>query len=60
MTFHQLSPTEAMHALDSDPASGLNTQQVREKLTQFGENKLKEKKKKNRRFSASWPNSRML
>ncbi len=62
MTFHQLSPTEAMHALDSDPASGLNTQQVREKLAQFGENKLKEKKKKSafQRFLAQFKDVMIL
>lgn len=62
MTFHQLSPAEAVHELGSDPSSGLNTQQVQEKLTQFGENKLKEKKKKSafQRFLAQFKDVMIL
>ena len=62
MTFHQLSPTEAVHALNSNPSSGLNTQQVQERLAQFGENKLKEKKKKSvfQRFLAQFKDVMIL
>ena len=62
MTFHQLSPTESIHTLDSNPASGLNMQQVQEKLVQFGENKLKEKKKKSafQRFLAQFKDVMIL
>lgn len=62
MTFHQLSPTEAIQALDSNSSSGLNTQQVQKKLAQFGENKLKEKKKKSafQRFLAQFKDVMIL
>lgn len=62
MTFHQLSPAETIRILGSDSASGLNTQQVQEKKTQFGENKLKEKKKKSafQRFLAQFKDVMIL
>lgn len=62
MTFHQLSPAEAIHALDSDPSSGLSTQQAQKKLAQLGENKLKEKKKKSalQRFLAQFKDVMIL
>lgn len=62
MTFHQLSPTEAIRALDSHPANGLNTQQVKDRLARFGENKLKEKKKKTflQRFFAQFKDMMIL
>ena len=62
MTFHQLSPTEAIRALDSHPANGLNTQQVKDRLARFGENKLKEKKKKTflQRFFAQFKDVMIL
>lgn len=62
MTFHQLSPAETIHTLDSNPSSGLNTQQVQKKLAQFGENKLKEKKKKSafQRFLAQFKDVMIL
>ncbi len=62
MTFHQLSPTEAIRALDSHPANGLNTQQVKDRLARFGENKLNEKKKKTflQRFFAQFKDVMIL
>lgn len=62
MTFHQLSPTEAIRALDSHPVNGLNTQQVKDRLASFGENKLKEKKKKTflQRFFAQFKDVMIL
>ena len=62
MTFHRLSPTEAIRALDSHPANGLNTQQVKDRLARFGENKLKEKKKKTflQRFFAQFKDVMIL
>ena len=62
MTFHQLSPTEAIRALDSHPVNGLNTQQVKDRLARFGENKLKEKKKKTflQRFFAQFKDVMIL
>ena len=57
LTFHQLSPTEAVQELHTNPTSGLSAQQVQEKRSQFGENKLKEQRKKP--FSnVFWHNSR--
>ena len=62
MTFHQLSPTETIQVLNTNPSSGLNAQQVQEKLSQFGENKLKEKKKKSffQRFLAQFKDVMIL
>ena len=62
MTFHQFSPAETIHVLDSNLSSGLNTQQVQKKLAQFGENKLKEKKKKSafQRFLAQFKDVMIL
>ena len=62
MTFHQLSPTEAIRALDSHPVNGLNTQQVKDRLARFGKNKLKEKKKKTflQRFFAQFKDVMIL
>ena len=44
MTFHQTSLTETIQALGTDLNHGLNSHQVQERLAQFGENKLQEKK----------------
>ena len=62
MTFHQLSPSETIHALNSNPSNGLNAQQVQERQTQFGENKLSEKKKKTflQRFLAQFKDVMIL
>ena len=43
MTFHQLSQTQTIQTLDTDPTQGLNSQQAQERLAQYGENKWKEK-----------------
>ena len=62
MTFHQLSPSETIHALNSNPSNGLNAQQVQERQAQFGENKLSEKKKKTflQRFLAQFKDVMIL
>ena len=46
MTFHSEKSEKVLEALSTDMTSGLSSSQVAEKLAQFGENKLKEKKKK--------------
>ncbi len=62
MTFHQLSPTEAVQELHTNPTSGLSAQQVQEKRSQFGENKLKEQRKKTffQRFLAQFKDVMIL
>lgn len=62
MTFHQLSSTEVLQELHSSPSTGLNSQQVEERLEQFGENKLREKKKKSnfQRFLAQFKDVMIL
>ena len=62
VTFHQLSPSETIHALNSNPSNGLNAQQVQERQAQFGENKLSEKKKKTflQRFLAQFKDVMIL
>ena len=62
MTFHQLSSSEAVQALHSNPSAGLDSQQAKEKLAQFGENKLAEKKKKTnfQRFLAQFKDVMIL
>lgn len=62
MTFHQLSSTEVLQELHSSPSTGLNSQQVVERLEQFGENKLREKKKKSnfQRFLAQFKDVMIL
>ena len=62
MTYHQLSASEAVQKLDSDSSRGLRSEQVQERLTSFGENKLKEKKKKTnfQRFLAQFKDVMIL
>lgn len=62
MTFHQLSSTEVLQELHSSPSTGLNSQQVEERLEQFGENKLREKRKKSnfQRFLAQFKDVMIL
>ena len=62
MTFHQLSSTKVLQELHSSPSTGLNSQQVAERLEQFGENKLREKKKKSnfQRFLAQFKDVMIL
>ena len=57
MTFHHFPASEAIQSLDSDPVPGLRSEQVQERLASFGENKLKEKKKK-QTSSDFWHSSR--
>ena len=58
LTFHQLSSSETVQALHTDPAVGLDARQAQERLGKFGENKLAEKKKKPI-SSASLPSLKM-
>ena len=62
MTFHQLSSTKVLQELHSSPSTGLNSQQVAERLEQFGENKLRGKKKKSnfQRFLAQFKDVMIL
>ena len=62
LTYHQLSASEAVQKLDSDSSRGLRSEQVQERLTSFGENKLKEKKKKTnfQRFLAQFKDVMIL
>lgn len=46
MVFHHASQQQVLQELDSDLNTGLNNDQVSEKRSRFGENKLKEKKRK--------------
>ena len=46
MTFYDKSKEEALDALSSDPKTGLSSEKVSELKSKFGENRLKEKKKK--------------
>lgn len=62
VTFHQLSSSKAIQSLDSDPSQGLRAEQVQKRLASFGENKLKEKKKKTnfQRFLAQFKDVMIL
>ena len=62
MTFHQLSSSETVQALHTDPAVGLDARQAQERLGKFGENKLAEKKKKTnfQRFFAQFKDVMIL
>ena len=46
MLAHHQDAQEILHLLQSDAAAGLREAQVQEKRAQFGENRLREKKKK--------------
>ena len=46
MVFHHASQQQVLQELHSDLAKGLTSDQVSEKRSRFGENKLKEKKRK--------------
>ena len=52
MNFHVKEAEEALQALESDRSAGLSEDQVRERREKYGENRLREKKKKStlRRF----------
>jgi len=47
LTFHNESVDTALKQLSSDPVSGLSSSKAEEALQTYGENKLKEKQKKN-------------
>ena len=46
LTFHDRSREEALRELETDRQTGLTSQQVEERQRKYGENKLREKKKK--------------
>ena len=46
MSFHSQSQTQVLNQLAVDPASGLSAAEVTARLERYGENKLREKKKK--------------
>ena len=46
MTAHHSTRESVIRELDSDQSRGLNSEQIAEKRSRFGENKLREKKKK--------------
>lgn len=46
MTYHTLTSKQTVDSLSSDAALGLSSQQAQERLQQYGENKLKDQKKK--------------
>lgn len=46
MTFYSVEQEEALKSLSSDPERGLGPDQVTERRAKYGENKLREKKKK--------------
>ena len=46
MIFHNTKAEDAIASLDSNLSKGLSEKQAAEKLTQHGENRLREKKKK--------------
>ena len=46
MTAHHKTREAVLQELGSDPASGLLPEQIEAKHTQYGENKLREEKKK--------------
>ena len=46
MTAHHSTRESVIRELDTDQSRGLNSEQIAEKHSRFGENKLREKKKK--------------
>lgn len=62
MTFYHASPSEVIQELESDLTSGLRSDQVQNRIAQFGENKLKEKKRKSnfQRFLAQFKDVMIL
>ncbi len=62
MTAHNEDVKAVVQALQSDPATGLSAEQVREKRGQYGENKLREKKNKTnlQRFAEQFKDAMIL
>lgn len=62
MDFYNMRPEEAAEALQTDMESGLTEKQVSERKEQYGENKLREKKKKTnlQRFLAQFKDVMIL
>ena len=46
MNYHTLTSKQTIDSLSSDAALGLSYQQAQERLQQYGENKLRDQKKK--------------
>lgn len=59
MNPHYEPRAELLKALQTSQEKGLSSDQAAQRLAQYGENKLNEKKKKPI-FSDFWSNSRML
>ncbi len=62
MTFHNKSTDEAVSALRTDAAAGLSAEEAAKRLSEVGENKLREKKKKTmlQRFLAQFKDAMIL
>ncbi len=62
MTFHNKSSEEAVSALRTDAAAGLSAEEAAKRLSEVGENKLREKKKKTmlQRFLAQFKDAMIL
>lgn len=62
MTFHQLSYTDALHLLDTDPAQGLRDPEVQKRREKFGANRLKSPPKRTnlQRFAAQFKDVMIL
>ena len=62
MTFHNKSTEEALSALRTDAAAGLSAEEAAKRLSEVGENKLREKKKKTmlQRFLAQFKDAMIL
>ncbi len=62
MTFHNKSTEEALSALHTDAAAGLSAEEAAKRLSEVGENKLREKKKKTmlQRFLAQFKDAMIL
>ncbi len=62
MTFHNKSTEEALSALRTDAAVGLSAEEAAKRLSEVGENKLREKKKKTmlQRFIAQFKDAMIL
>ena len=59
MIFYNVKAEDAIASLDSNLAEGLSEKQAAEKLTQHGENRLREKRRK-QTFSVSLTSSKTL
>lgn len=62
MTAHSETAQEVLQTLQSDPETGLSESQIQERRAQYGENRLKEKKKKTnlQRFAEQFKDAMIL